>query len=751
MSKKPVDFHLFKAQMNPIETQKDVKDDKNYCGAPYNFIPLNEKVVFTNYYFGNDKFDKYYCNENFKTGYIDINIDTKGNIFIMGNHDNKKWFEVFEKIKINLSKFNHLEKIIYRLEKDLNKNEKLKNEKSKSNKKNEIDVINTKIDEITNKINQNKKELKEKYESLIELLNSKELIKYFEKTSKFYSPLGIKPVIPGSSLRGMIRTTIEIISYGYFKNFSNDRLYYRALADMSVLRKQYTEHMVDVNNNHTYMFQAGILKKIGYKDYRIYPSQKIYRAPSIYNGWKHKITNSGTPPIEIEDDKFIKVFFNPSTETDHLPHGGKRTVTLRFAELDGLRQNRQGNYQTPGYLIASGKMNDKKYQWVIDIPDTSEEGTYYKIPDEVIRNHNHDINRKGNILDLLDTSKDVPCFFITKDNNIFSFGHNGFFRLGYNKTLKEHIPDELRNFEIEVDEESNKKDNIKKFDIAEMMFGNDADFAGRVFFEDAPLLSGNNQKSEMDFHQILSSPKPTTFQHYLEQIYKTADQKKFPPYGDLFLRNTYNDNTNIRGYKLYWHKEDNQWIQDKKDEVLKHSTQYPQKISPIKNATFKGRIRFENLTNVELGALLFALDLPPECCHKIGMGKPLGLGSIRITPILFLSNRVNRYNDLFAEWGNETEHLSQKKVNEYKDEFATFILNTLEQDNTTHNFDDLWEVERMKQLRRILDFDHRPENEKTRYMQIELKDEKGKVVKDSKGKKINEFKNRSILPKPTDV
>lgn len=67
-------------------------------------------------------------------------------------------------------------------------------------------------------------------------------------------------------------------------------------------------------------------------------------------------------------------------------------------------------------------------------------------------------------------------------------------------------------------------------------------------------------------------------------------------------------------------------------------------MQPVKSGVqFRGRIRFENLTDLELGAILHALQLPDGCCHRIGMGKPLGLGSIRIHARLRLVDRVARY------------------------------------------------------------------------------------------------------------
>lgn len=48
----------------------------------------------------------------------------------------------------------------------------------------------------------------------------------------------------------------------------------------------------------------------------------------------------------------------------------------------------------------------------------------------------------------------------------------------------------------------------------------------------------------------------------------------------------------------------------------------------------------------------------------------------------------------------------------------------------------LWEVDRMKELKAMLDFVKKPADEKTRYMQIEPE---------------NEFKERRVLPLPTEV
>ncbi len=46
---------------------------------------------------------------------------------------------------------------------------------------------------------------------------------------------------------------------------------------------------------------------------------------------------------------------------------------------------------------------------------------------------------------------------------------------------------------------------------------------------------------------------------------------------------------------------------------------------------FEFEVEVTNLSEVELGALLWLLSLPEDCFHRLGGGKPLGFGSVRLT------------------------------------------------------------------------------------------------------------------------
>ena len=74
-----------------------------------------------------------------------------------------------------------------------------------------------------------------------------------------------------------------------------------------------------------------------------------------------------------------------------------------------------------------------------------------------------------------------------------------------------------------------------------------------------------------------------------------------------------------------------------------------QKVSvrPIREGTeFWFHIDFDNLSDRELGLLLYSMYPEPEFRHKLGMGKSLGLGSIHVEPMsLLLIERQQRYSD----------------------------------------------------------------------------------------------------------
>jgi CRISPR-associated protein (TIGR03986 family) len=546
--------------------------------------------------------------------------------------------------------------------------------------------------------------------------------------SDFYSPNGRKQ-IPGSSLKGMIRNIMEITTYGKFAFFDDKTLYYRGLADKSNLRSEYQQKVSSYDSRakkSIYTVSAGVLTREGFN---------YFITPSNYE--PGKLSN-------LEKDKY---------------------EPINFYKRDN------------GFLIVSGKMQNKKRDWIIHFPD--KEATKIPIPEMDIQSYKGDTNRGNNVPNLIEcldnhNQKEVPCFYVqwqdSQGKDRVSFGHTIMFRLAYEKTIGDHVPVPRHRIDNEtitrLKENNLSSDSVGKIktlekrkynqkelegklkqlnfdkkqiesilghtaiiDFVEAIFGNEKTFSGRVFFEDAFLNEGQGQvKMGKSIPEILSSPKPTTFQHYLTQ---TSDNSK-----EL---NHYNTEAPIRGYKLYWHKSGNNWQEnnppgvDSETNIVSKTCQHTIINPMLPETQFTGKIRFENFAMEELGAVLFALSLPEGCCHKLGMGKPLGLGSVTITPTLFLSNRRERYKNLFAEWGENNPEAVDFK--DYISKFEKYILEQLKEPN----IQSLWDTERLKELKIILDYEIGKELEsKGKIMYMNITPE-------------NEFKNRSVLPLPSDL
>ena len=63
----------------------------------------------------------------------------------------------------------------------------------------------------------------------------------------FYTHTPQHPVIPGSSLRGMLRNLLEIVSHGKLTKVTDKRLVYRAVGDRTALGTWYREQTLGAN------------------------------------------------------------------------------------------------------------------------------------------------------------------------------------------------------------------------------------------------------------------------------------------------------------------------------------------------------------------------------------------------------------------------------------------------------------------------------------------------------------------------
>jgi CRISPR-associated protein (TIGR03986 family) len=247
--------------------------------------------------------------------------------------------------------------------------------------------------------------------------------------------------------------------------------------------------------------------------------------------------------------------------------------------------------------------------------------------------------------------------------------------------------------------------------------------------------------------KILATPKPTAFQHYLTQQ-KPNDKNQLDHYDSPPPHETV-----IRGHKLYWHQGERSRNDIEDPNASPTSTQHTQ-FKPVKaGVRFKFRIYFENLSDRELGALCWVLrplgDPAKEYCHHLGMGKPLGMGAVKLEATLHLTDRRRRYGSPFDgdHWQTGTatsgESLSDRATLERLTRpFEQHILETL---GLNARFQHLFEVKRIGMLLKMLEWPGYPSDPNgrcflnaqnhpnTRYMTIQPK---------------NEYRNRPVLPDP---
>jgi CRISPR-associated protein (TIGR03986 family) len=142
---------------------------------------------------------------------------------------------------------------------------------------------------------------------------------------------------------------------------------------------------------------------------------------------------------------------------------------------------------------------------------------------------------------------------------------------------------------------------------------------------------GTNQDLGLALN-ILGQPKPTQTRFYVAQ-----DSQGMPLEG-VKNQDSYERNQGLRGRKVYPHHTvpSDYWSSDiySREYARPHQEQDSQNRSIqawVKPDTeFQFQMDMTNLSDLEIGALLWLLMLPPKHYHRMGGGKPFGFGSVSL-------------------------------------------------------------------------------------------------------------------------
>lgn len=186
-----------------------------------------------------------------------------------------------------------------------------------------------------------------------------------------------------------------------------------------------------------------------------------------------------------------------------------------------------------------------------------------------------------------------------------------------------------------------------------------AAYAGRLRFSHGELQGEPKKLPSSIILSILSSPKPTTTSFYLLNRGEPDFNVDYDTPG-----------AQLRGRKCYRHHGRANPDECQRPEGKTDGQNRTMRDVLDKGNQFTFTVQFENLAPLELGALLWALELSGkdnkgqeyQLCHRLGFAKPLGFGSVQITvENLEILNLQKHYTSLVPAWYQVDREIWQKE------------------------------------------------------------------------------------------
>lgn len=476
------------------------------------------------------------------------------------------------------------------------------------------------------------------------LVSGRQLKKEGVPTICRFMALEGKPVIPGTSLKGMLRSLMEILSFSGMRPMNRGKLYWR-----EVVGSKYRDNFPEA-------LQGGLLRKRG-AEYTITPTE-IARKKKGDRAW-----------IEAE------VGFAPKKDNDRFYYFKKAPISYKPRPIDAAIVAQLWEQLTP----------DQEKRW--------------------------DKEKRAARL----AGDGLPVFYRGKKGEPLELGFCRYFRLAYKYT-----PFELA---WPAKDKKEREEALAVVDFAENIFGHvrkGQAQAGRVAITSCQLQGVETQPQTT----VLGGPKPTCLGFYITQDGKNLkDTKDHQKYYRSSMK-SYNDaNARLRGRKLYWHHDVHVAPPPNGNKDV------AQLLLPLeKGAAGEFAIIVKNLSDSELGCLFEALELLPQCAHKLGMGKPLGFGSVKIT---IKKAAIAESRQKYASLGARLKPASGEGMDAPQREalraiFRASILRAVGRD-------DYYSLPQIRSLYRMLNYENRPDWDDVRYMTLK------------------EYSNNLLLPTPAWV
>lgn len=413
-----------------------------------------------------------------------------------------------------------------------------------------------------------------------------------------------KYMIPGSTIRGMVRENMQILGFGLMRpgeDLKDVQIFFRDFASASGSRddplKKYYCAALGIKQMPMpsgrpkaipQLVKSGYLKKEKGK-YKIYPSKGSYMLV--------RRDHPGVRCFGTEDARTENVYYRAE---------GDRVKEIRPAvgEKNGLRR---GTLLYTGKPVRSWNRQTSRLEdhpnHLYLIPEADWSAQPLTLDEDDVLSYMEDFEKRRNVLgrnrnfwNLPLEGREKPVFYVQYEGHVY-FGMSRFLRIGYRYPLSCGLPE-------------SHKAGMDKLDFPRAILGyvskNSGSYRSRVSFGD---FAADGEAYEMPpISMILGEPKPSYYPGYV-----------------VGGKHYNHEDFRLRGYKQYWLKE----VEATDDNGKPRAATT---IRPLPRGTkFSGTIRYKNLTEAELGLLLWCLRLEKGCYQSVGMAKPYGYGRMRLT------------------------------------------------------------------------------------------------------------------------
>jgi len=436
----------------------------------------------------------------------------------------------------------------------------------------------------------------------------------------FKNPDG-QPTIPGTSIKGMLSNVMEIASFSRFNRLDDKRYSVRDLSSNSFYLEQF--RTPPQSGWLTFNTEEGCWQITPCKMVRIHQKTILDHFKIKLDTWvksensqahqRYQLLN-GLRKFQKFNTTTVQYVGDVATPHDDGTHiDGTLVVTGQpGAAFNVWKKDRNGNdinknkkwefvfyaNEENAKTVNAFVMSDFKF-----IHSESDDWSYWQSQ----RSANNGFK--------------IPVFYKTENNKITSIGLSYLYRLAYKHTT----------FDAVKHTQISHIDSVTP-DLPSLMFGQisntpDQSLRGRVQVGCATLRGGQAEYKKQN-GTILASPKPTYSPAYIRQPNGNTNGEL--PNGWKYK--TFMDQSELAGWKRYPVKDSAKVMALNNDN--KENTLVQVVLNPVKEGTcFDLSIKFHNLREAELGALLWSFDFgeQTDCFHSLGMGKPFGMGRISLT------------------------------------------------------------------------------------------------------------------------